>query len=51
MRLFFGSDDTLHIVPENDIECMALKYWILEYKAHGPKMLVLDLPSEYPAPT
>lgn len=29
----------MHICPENTTELMALKYWMKEYLAHGPKML------------
>ena len=42
MRIYFDNDDTLHIVPEDSIEAMALKYWKGEYKEHGDKVLQVD---------
>ena len=42
MKLYFDDDDVLHICPENNTECMALKYWTDEYKEHGAKMLEVD---------
>ena len=43
MKVYFDPDDTLHICPENSTERMALKYWLKEYKEHGPKVLTVDL--------
>jgi len=42
MRVYFDVDDTLHIEPENSVERLALKYWTLEYKEHGGKVLAVD---------
>lgn len=39
MKLEFGADMVLHIVPENSVEVMALKYWELEFREHGTKLL------------
>ena len=42
MRVSFEEDGTLLVVPETNIEAMALKYWINEYRIHGPKMLSVE---------
>jgi hypothetical protein len=42
MRVYFDADDVLHVEPENSVECMALKYWSLEYREHGSRVLVVD---------
>jgi len=45
MRVYFDDSDTLHIEPENTVERMALKYWVQEYREHGPKLLEVDFDS------
>lgn len=46
MKMEFGPNMALRIVPENSIEAMALRYWEKEYREHGEKMLevVTDIP-------
>lgn len=41
MKLEFNEDKALVIVPENTVEMMALKYWEMEYREHGDKMLTV----------
>jgi len=51
MQVYFSDDDVLHICPENTTECMALKYWMDEYKAHGAKMLEVDIEAKLKLPS
>jgi len=43
MKVYFDAGDAMHICPENTTERLALKYWLEEYKKHGPKLLDVDV--------
>lgn len=48
MKIYFREDDTLVVCPEDSVEAMALKYWMMEYQKHGPKLF--DVDTEVPKP-
>lgn len=42
IRMFFDSNDVLHLIPKDDIGMMALKYYKSELLQHGIKMLEVE---------
>lgn len=48
MKVEFQEDGTLSICPEDSVERMALKYWVMEYRTHGDKMI--EVSDELPTP-
>ena len=50
MKIEFGPDSSLRIVPETSVEAMALRYWEKEFEEHGTKLLhvVTQIPVQLP---
>lgn len=42
MKAIIDSECVLHILPKNNTEAMALKYWISEFAKHGPRLLEVE---------
>lgn len=42
MKVKFDMAGVLHVVPEDSVEAMALRYWEKEYEAHGGRMIEVE---------